>query len=342
MNCLEHKPTPEEIEAAASDWILRREEGLSEAEKIELDHWITAAPRNSEALARHEEAWSMLQKPKTAGRSEEMVRALSARATRRKHRRIGMAAASLVFLVAVGSVWKVNRPVTAKITPSIANAVVHSPEIQVLPDGTIAELKNGSSITVDFSGPLRRVSLNKGEALFQVAHDKTRPFVVTASGIEVRAVGTAFDVQLGTQQVSVVVTEGEVSVDRTSEDVSAQETPSGHTPSYVDAGKRMVVDISANQVQSAPVAVSQGEVDEQLAWRAPRLEFSETPLGDAVALMNQHSKTRMVVEDPTLAQMPVNGTFRADNTDTFVRLLEASFGIKAERSGDTVILRKAP
>ena len=98
--------------------------------------------------------------------------------------------------------------------------------------------------------------------------------------------------------------------------------------------------------QPAPpelLMVAADDLQARLAWRSARLEFSGTPLIEAVALLNQHNHVQFTIEDPDLARMRVSGIFRAVNTDAFVRLLESSFGIQSERRGaDEIVLRRKP
>jgi transmembrane sensor len=235
--------------------------------------------------------------------------------------------------------------------PANANAVIIAAQHQTLPDGTQVELKPGAEIVADYSGPLRRVTLRRGQALFHVAKDAQRTFVVTAAGVEVRAIGTAFAVQVAEAGVEVVVTEGRVAVERPT-GVPAALPPSGPAPAplppptisttLLDAGKRISVDLQPGAPVSQPVEITAAEIAERLAWRATRIEFSHTPLAEAVALLNRHSSVQLVVDDPKLAVVPVNGLFRADNTEALVRILEASFGASAERNGDVITLRRRP
>ncbi len=329
-----------QIDEAASDWVIRRDAGFTESESKEFACWQATDPRHAEAVARHDRAWSLLDRPRAEGRSSEMTRALAARTARRKARRIKASALALIALVGVGLFWQTRESDKAKMQTS--SAIVVNPQFQHLPDGTVVELKTGAEIAVDFTGPLRRVTLVKGVALFQVAKNPDRAFVVTAAGVQVRAVGTAFTVELGAANVDVVVTEGKVAVGHSAptgaEPIAAENSPS---PTLVQAGKRVTVDLSAAQAVTGPVELSAAELSELLAWRKTRLEFSETPLAEAIALMNRHSQTQLVLTDPALGSVPVSGIFRADNTDTLVRLMEANFGITAERVGQRIILRKA-
>src|SRR5690606_39177778 len=95
-----------------------------------------------------------------------------------------------------------------------ASSIVSLPDRSVLADGSVVELRPGAQIAVDFTDQVRRLTLISGEAHFQVSKDPTRPSVVAAAGIEVRAVGTAFFVELAAATVEVVVTEGSVAIEQ--------------------------------------------------------------------------------------------------------------------------------
>ena len=251
---------------------------------------------------------------------------------RRRHRRLASALAVVAFLTGGSSLLLIDRtPASAAVRGS---AFVALPARQALPDGSTVELREGAEIAVAFSPSERRVVLHRGEAHFQVASNPQRPFVVRASGIDVRAVGTAFSVQLGAQAVAVVVTEGRVAVD------------GGNAPLTLDAGHGATVETPTAPNESpritAPVALPAEELATRLAWRVPRLEFSDTPLAEALALFNRHSATRLTLGDARLGRLQISGIVRADNTDALLRLLWLQFQIEPE-TGDTttIVLRRA-
>jgi transmembrane sensor len=234
--------------------------------------------------------------------------------------------------------------------------LVLAPEKRVLPDGTSVELKVGAEIAVAFTDALRRVTLLRGEAHFQVAKNERWPFAVDAGGVQVRAVGTAFSVQREAATVEVVVTEGRVAVEKpVAEPPGAEVSPSVERAvpvtvssiAYADAGQRVVLSVETATEAPAVVAVSAEEIAERLAWRAPRVEFTGTPLAEAVAMMNRSVGTQsgalQLVIDPasaSLAKEPISGIFRADNTETFVRMLELSLNVQVERRGNHILLKK--
>ena len=289
-------------------------------------------------------ARSALDWPVAAGTVEALLLELDARASQRRRRRLAAAGCVAAVLVA-GVLWQTPRAPESD-APAASTVVVSVPSRQVLPDGSVVESGEGSELAVDFSATPRRVTLRRGVAHFEVAKNAGRPFIVDAGGVAVRAVGTAFSVQMGPQAVEVLVTEGRVAVDRAASRPSVfAARPASRTLAVVDAGNRVVVDVatlsaelSALQVQPVTAA----ELEEKLAWRVPRLEFSNTPLAEAVPMFNRYSRVRLILADSALGGLQFSGIVRADNVEALLRLLEANFGIKAEqRAGNELVLRKA-
>jgi transmembrane sensor len=378
MKAAVKSPLASDVEAAASAWIARRDAGMTALEEAEFTRWA-ALPRHAAALARHEATWRIFNRPLSAGQGHALADEFRARFARQRRRRVAATLSAVSCLLMAGFVWRSAFSERAESAPG-AIAVVVLPEKRTLPDGSLVELKSGAEIAVDYSGEFRRVSLLKGETHYQVAEDAARPFIVEVAGVEVRAVGTAFSVELGRKSVAILVTEGRVAVaagrmaedgsqttevgDQTSEIRSetsdgtlhphsagahserrplTSSLPYSLAPWYLDAGSRLVVDLSP-EAAAPPVAVpvSAPEIAQSLAWRAPRLEFSAAPLAEAISLMNRYNRTQFVITDPSLAALEVSGYFRADNHETFLGLIEQGLGLKSERHGDTIILRKAP
>src|SRR5690606_36975067 len=138
--------------------------------------------------------------------------------------------------------------------------------------------------------------------------------------VEVRAVGTAFSVHLLSGQVEVLVSEGTVAVESAAGSTETPSTgptrPGREKIAIVEAGRRLVGDpvpISAPRVPREVVEVPAWELAARRSWRAPRVEFSRTPLSEALPLVNQHSRIQVHLGDPALAQVRLSGILRADN-----------------------------
>ena len=151
------------------------------------------------------------------------------------------------------------------------------------------------------------------------------------------------------------MTEGVVAVEKQMESPAGGAAPQAgpapvrDTAKTVSASNRLVVEL-APQVAfpTAPVAITAPEMSERLAWRAARLEFTDTPLATAAELFNRYSEqgeiARLVVDstDRALARMEVSGYFRADNVEAFIILVEQTLGLKAERQEGRILLRRSP
>lgn len=252
---------------------------------------------------------------------------------RQLRRRAAATVASLTLLVVAGATW--FRPSSFPAAAALAaGATLTQPTRQLLTDGSQIELNGDAQVRVEFSPAVRRVTIVRGEAHFEVAHDTARPFVVVAGEVSVRAVGTAFSVRLAPSDVNVLVTDGRVAVDRATVDPVA---PPVQALAFVSKGARVAVaaaDLAPNAPRPTVVAVAAPEIAEQLAWRVPRLEFNDTPLREAVELFNRHGNVRLSLAVPALGELRVSGVVRADNTPALLQLLRADYGVEAQRLGD--------
>jgi transmembrane sensor len=279
------------------------------------------------------------------GQADDLIRRVQASVKRTRRRRITAAssvAAALLLSVTAWQFWPrdAEHLQVATVTPS--SATVLMPTTRVLADGSVVEFKDKAEIAVDFTPAFRRVTLLRGEAHFQVTKNKARPFIVSAGGVEFRAVGTAFAVDLRKNTVELLVTEGRVSVDEaprgqqltTSLNNSPDlQTSDSRPPVFVDAGNRVVVDIVTTKATlAAVVPVARLDMTERLSWRVPRLEFNGTPLVQVILMFNEHNHPRLIL-NPALGSLQMSGTLRADNTDALLLLLKNEFGIEAERRG---------
>jgi transmembrane sensor len=260
----------------------------------------------------------------SSGAAGAVVRHAEAWRRRRVRRRI-TGVAGIACLGLVGAWLFPRAPATLATAPiAAASTVVIAPETRTLADGSIVELRRGAEIVVEYGPSKRWVVLRAGEAHFQVKKDAGRPFVVVASGVEVRAVGTAFSVDLGRHAVDVLVTEGRVAV--TSPPAAAVEA--APAVAMIDAGQGTTVSLEAADA-TVVRSIPSGERRERLNWRVPLLEFSGTPLAEAIPMFNRHGN-RLLVIDPALGRLQLSGTLRADDIDSLFLLLRNEFGIIAE------------
>ncbi|HEX7732989.1 MAG TPA: FecR domain-containing protein, partial [Rhodanobacter sp.] len=200
-----------------------------------------------------------------------------------------------------------------------------------LPDGSAITLSSDSRILVTLSHGERRIDLQQGEAFFEVAKDPRRPFVVSAGDRRAIAVGTRYDVRRDDAGMRVVVTQGLVRLESDNGPGGRRQPttllPAGSVALASDAG----ITVSADSVQHA---------QELLDWRDGFISFHDTPLAAAVAEFNRYNRKRLVIGDAGIGAMRVGGNFRWSNEESFVRLLELGFPIRAVHAGDTIVLKR--
>jgi transmembrane sensor len=224
------------------------------------------------------------------------------------------------------------------------SAAVSFEPVRKLPDGSIVELNTGAEIAVRFEDSTRRVVLLRGEAYFRVEKNARRPFVVEAKGVAVRAVGTAFTVQLQRDEVEVVVTDGRIAINRTTAVALPSPAPVEEAPlATVDAGNRVLV-ATASTLPPPPriESMTDAQIEKRMAWRIPRLEFDGMELAQALKLMNRENRLQIVVGDEAIGRLRVSGLFRTDSPEAFVTIVTRSFGLSATKKSEFEIVLTAP
>ncbi len=354
--------TSDDVEKAAADWVTRCDAGLTAAEQQIFQDWLSADARHADAFDRLSEAWAVFDRAQQEGAVSVILDRLEQRTRRRRSRRV-QAGVAAGFVLCAGLLYfglrsDGTQQVASPETPGLLSARANP--VRKLPDGSIVELKDGAEIAVEYSSGSRRVRMIRGEAFFRVEKDSSRPFYVEAHGVEVRAVGTAFSVDLQQGGVEVVVKEGSV-------DVSRRSFPSGTGPATglatadqkvrVEAGNRVIVPMMllrpALRAAAGPTGSSPGpvvtalpepqplteqEMDHRLAWRIPRLEFEGMPLAEAVALLNRHNALQITLADPATGTLRISGNFRSDNPEGFVSMAEQALEMVAERRSEREIV----
>lgn len=328
------------VDDAAADWFARIDGGLTPAEQLDFEKWLAADPRHREVWEEFGEAFTPLESARRAGLTADFAKELSGRHRHRLWRTWTLAGAGLAAAAAVAFALLVQTPSRPQIATSTeSGVVVTKPETRRLEDGTLVELNRGAILEVAYTTARRGVRLIQGEAHFSVTKDPSRPFIVSAHGVEVRAVGTAFSVLADTGSVDVVITEGRVAIARVDSPVGTEPAEVNEAPVFADAGNRVVVPITAKP-QVIPMASDQ--IEKELSWRSPKLELSGTPLSEAVAALNRVNRVQLKLADPVLADMRVSGVFRVDQAENFARILAQHYHVRLDRMDGVLTLRRSP
>lgn len=335
--------TVETIDELAARWVVRTDAGnLSAEEQRELDAWLGADARHLGAYVRARAQWIDLDRlatlygPVHAQRHPRSREAQSAASFFARRRLLAAAIAGVGVLGGALS-WTILRRGRECYSSGIG-------EVRriALADGSSVVLNTNSEVVVELTPQRRDIRLVQGEALFEVAHDQSRPFVVLAHDTSVRAVGTAFAVRLEGTQVDVTVTEGVVEV---AELKSQSAVVSGAVPAApVGDVRRVVAHERAIIARAGPTVVQPMAPDEaqrRLAWRDGMVSFEGESLRMAVAEMNRHNRRQIVIDDPALASVPVVGVFRTTDIESFVAAAAAALNTRATVDGDLIRLRYA-
>lgn len=261
--------------------------------------------------------------------------------TRRRQRRrmIGLSFAFATALVALVVVLQYRPAELPHDEPRAGEVAVLPPLQQVLPDGSHIELKDGAEVIVDYSAETRRVLLQRGAAHFSVEKNPNRPFVVEMNGVSVRAVGTAFCIDRSSENIVVLVTEGQVAVT----DAGNGRGPEAAKPLrqiLVSKDHKTLVELGAGESERALEVSPIDETDREtkLGWRTPRLDFFRTPLGEVLATFNRYNNRHLVLGDPSLADLRISGSLRADKTEALKELLRLGLDLQVEDNGAGEIL----
>jgi transmembrane sensor len=213
-----------------------------------------------------------------------------------------------------------------------------------LSDGSVLDVDPETRLRVKFDNRTRHVYLDKGRALFHVAKNPNRPFLVEADGTTVRAVGTEFGVEHQDLGVVVTVSEGKVAVtsgapDRGSPITPGYVAPSPHEVSAVilTAGEQVTVSPSGS---AKPVKAVDSE--RELSWAKGRLVFENESLAAAVAEFNRYNRVQMRILDPVLAQRPVSAVFDANDPESFVAFIQSVAPVRVTRGDSTDITISPP
>jgi len=339
------RATSAEDEAAA--WVLKGDRSLTPSEQDELSSWLAADPRHSPALSRARSDWKRLDK---LGRwrpehSAQPNPDLLAPAPRKRGWpvQVPFVVAAIAASITLALVWFRGADPAVQLSPATSVSVAPAVTQRLLEDGSIVELNQDAVLTVNFTPGERRVRLQGGEAYFSVSKDPTRPFIVTAGELDVRAIGTAFNVRLRPAGVNVLVAEGHVQLTALRPHLltlaGSKPQAAGEVSSPVLKSKQQAeVSFLPEPTPLKITTLSVREIDAALAWQHRLLDFNALPLRDVVTEFNRRNHVQIILMDAELGATEISASFRSDNIDGFLRLLEAGFEARVERRGESEIL----
>ena len=320
----------------AASWFVRLQRHPGDNElRGAFEAWLASDPRHPAEWAQVSATWDRVGELKDEPEilaAREALQAELARAKRAPQMRWAAGIAAIVIAggaaLGVGSWRQSQHPTQQPTAVSSAQAIatyrtpVGGQQTVTLEDGSRVTLSTDSEVRLTEWGANRALTVVRGEAFFKVTKNPERPFVVTAAGRSVTALGTAFDVRVDPGQWSVSLVEGKIRV--------------ADSESSVDLvpGRHLM------QVGDQPWTVETRNIAELATWREGRLVFDNRPLGSIVDEMNRYSARKVRITDPALAATPLSGRFKSGDVAGFVATLEA-YGMArgVETSSTTIELR---
>ena len=333
--------TRAEIDEEAAAWIWRMESGAaSTADPEGYEAWLRQDPRHRRAVDELSKVWEALDGLTEAQHSSETLPPATGAELHAAvlHRRpLWFAAAAAVLVAAVGATLWLSK---ANETQVVATAVGQHRNV-VLADGTLVSLNTNTIVETNIGRRSRDIFLRKGEAHFEVAPDRSRPFLVHAGDAMVRAVGTEFEVRLRTDRhVDVLVTEGRVEVQPDAPNPEPRATTGAHEASIPVVRVRAV---SAGETLSTAttdypvIPVSPEQLSSELAWREGAVVFDSEPLAEAIAEIQRYTDSPIIISDPSITALPVGGRFKTDDLQGFLDGLQAALPVTIRRTADGVV-----
>lgn len=180
----------------------------------------------------------------------------------------------------------------------------------MLADGSRITLNTSSRIELDYRGKLRLARLLAGEALFEVARDPQRPFIVSAADRQVVALGTAFSVRMEGPALQVTLVEGRVAVGEV----------------VLKPGEQLLASVQR------PLVVRTVDVTKAISWQNGWLVLNRDTVREAIKEVGRYTEQQISCSDQRLLDLRVSGTFRTGEIEDFLNALTAIHPVAVERS----------
>lgn len=295
----------------AADWIMR-----SRAEPVEtdapVDDWLAENDAHIEAYAEGLLIWEELGRVAPDWPSERVL----------QKRRMSLGAVMMSLAMVVLCALGIGLGYTSYMFPTYSTKIGEQRTVH-LSDGTNVMLNTSTVLKVRYERGLRRVDLVRGEAFFDVAPNKLRPFIVEAGGEYVKAVGTSFIVRADKSSMEVTLLSGRVDVGQ------------GH---FNASPERSLVPGDRFRKTASSAVMDRPRLETVTAWRNGEIVLNEMPLTRAVAEMNRYSKKPIVLSSRTAGDRKISGIVRVDEPDVFVATVAGVYGLQVTRSNTSTTI----
>lgn len=321
------KPTSEVIDeltlAEASAWLTRLQDcARTQSTEAAFKAWLAASPANARAFTRVNDVWELI--PGAVAAPAYRPRAAYRHRARARRTPWLVAAGCAALLLVTAGIVRMLLP-----AEQVYQTAAGAQRTVVLPDQTRVTLNTDTRIAVEFRGGERRVRLERGEALFRVADNPRRPFIVQTGDAQILDLGTVFDVRHYAQQIAVTLLEGKVWV-------GAQTARPGQSAlsTVLAPGERLTLHANGAHVVDRP------NLQEALAWQRGQIYFDDTTLAEAVAELNRYGGPDIRIANPALAALRVSGVFSVHDPKQFASAVASLHGLRADRVDGAIVLER--
>lgn len=326
------------IRDQAAEWSdLLRHRGGDPAIRQRFEQWQAQDPAHAAAFARLDAAHRSARMAKGSagiGALTQQTKArVAARRQQKQRRQRGLAIAASVALAMIASlavsgispsdlVLLSDRARHALAGEHLYVTAVGERRRITLEDGSVVTLNTDSRAVVRLGEQRRDVALARGQALFEVARDETRPFVVSAANRTVTALGTSFDVRVLPDSLEVVLIEGKVAVEQ---HVAREAGTSGDDIAVLKPGEQLVV--TTARIDATP-QIRKADVERAVSWREGHLIFHSDRLEHVIAEINRYRTQPLVLADSALGDLRISGVVNTANTAVFVETMTTYYPLK--------------
>jgi len=254
----------------------------------------------------------------------------------------GMIAATLAIIALTGIVL-IPLSNNSNQTPTVSTASITSgfstqvgeQHKMTLDDGSVIYVNTQSEVGIRYNNEFRTVELFQGEALFDVAHDPSRPFRVIIGDTTAEAIGTTFNIFKSNDQTTVAVIDGKVAVKTGEIYTESADTRLNINPLKGQTNDGRLLLTAGQKADITPakktVHITSADIKAVSSWRFGQLIFESDRLADIAEQFNRYNQTHIIIVDKQLAETKFSGVFNADDPDSLIDFLEFTNDVNIDR-----------
>ncbi|TPQ29219.1 FecR family protein [Methylomonas koyamae] len=311
-------PSQRTLRQATTWFVALQSEHVAAAERQQFEQWLAASAEHRRAFCEVEQVWGNLDTLKSQDLAE-LNQARSVRPQRWHHSR--QLLSGILLATVLGGAWQEFSTPTTTYQTGIGER-----RTLALADGSRLEMNTATRLRTRISWLRRDIELEQGEAVFEVAHERWRPFRVHAGKLHISDIGTLFNVRhQDADGTSVAVLEGEVEM----------RVGSRWLGEPLRAGFSRRLDPEGHWQRQEKV-----DAEPVLAWTRGQLLFDHTPLADVIKELERYHSLHFVLADASLGRQTLSGRFDATDLQPFLQAVQSILPLRVQRSKDTIVLHK--